>query len=302
MARLHMARMYSKFFNSIAEFIDYADERPKEFKFDHNKEKWQTLEDSRDGFHGSWSNVKKRFHNHDVNKEASLTAGIMSEINCADFTEARWEFKQRMEEGDIIDIGRYLDGQEKFWCGVRRCIATKRVVRVYMGFGGSCGRDADELAVCGAAAVTLTEILESLGIGVELWGVASSTGLLVNPNGPDDHGQVVIKLKDSDEFSDLGMINFICGNDAVFRNGVFRSWVKLGEEEGRRLDSCLGYSREPKLDEIGLCDEEKQCALVMPKMYSVSEARSWLIDLINNKIKFLTGERKEDAKDGGGET
>lgn len=292
-------QMFSKFFNSIAEFIDYADKKPKEFKFDRNKEQWQTLEDARGGFHGSWDTVKKRFRNHDVNKEASLTAGIMSEINCADFSEARWEFKQRMEEGDIIDIGRYLDGQEKFWCGVKRCMATKRVVRVYMGFGGCCGRDADELAVCGAAAVTLTEILESLGIGVELWGVAPSTGLFTD----NDHGQVVIKLKDSDEFSDLGMINFICGNDAVFRNGVFRAWVKLAEEEGKKLDYGLGYSREPKLDEIGLCEEEKQCALVMPKMYEVSEARSWLIDLINNKIKFLTGERKEDAKDeatGGG--
>ena len=288
-----MAKMFSKFFNSVAEFIDYADEKPKEFKFDRNKEQWETLENAKDGgFHGCWNTVKKRFRNHDVNKEASLTAGIMSEINCADFTEARWEFKQRMEEGDIIDIGRYLDGQEKFWCGVKRCMATKRVVRVYMGFGGCRGRDADELAVCGAAAVTLTEILESLGIGVELWGVTSSTGLFAD----NDHGQVVIKLKDSDEFSDLGMINFICGNDAVFRNGVFRSWVKLAEEEGKKLVHGLGYSREPQLDEIGLCEEEKQCALVMPKMYEVSEARSWLIDLINNKIKFLTGERKEDAE------
>ena len=294
-----MAKMYSKFFNSVEEFFEYADERPKEFKFERHQHKWEKMERAdEDDFNCDWKKCKKKFRSHDMTHEASLAAGIMSEINCADFTEARWEFKQRMEEGDTIDIGRYLDGQEKFWCGVKRCIGTKRVVRVYVGVGGNCSRSPEELAVCGAAAVTLVEILESLGVGVELWGVSPSTRLFEDGN----HGQVVIKLKDSDEFSDLGMINFICGNDAVFRNGVFRAWTKLAEEEGKKLDCGLGYSREPKLDEIGLCEEEKQCALVMPKMYSTSEARSWLIDLINNKIKFLTGERKEDAegKTGGG--
>lgn len=297
-----MARMYSKFFNSVEEFFEYADERPKEFRFDWHQHQWEKMEGAGDDdFNGDWKKCKKKFRGHDMTHEASLASGIMSEINCADFTEARWEFKQRMEEGDIIDIGRYLDGQEKFWCGVKRCIGTKRVVRVYVGVGGNCGRSARELAVCGAAAVTLVEILESLGVGVELWGVSPSTRLFEDGN----HGQTVIRLKDSDEFADLGMINFVCGNDAVFRNGIFRTWIKLGEEEDKECQSSLGQSREPNLDELGLCEEEKQTALVMPKMYSTSEARSWLIDLINNKIKFLTGERKNArrtsrARRGGG--
>lgn len=288
-----MARMYSKFFNSVEEFFEYADQRPKEFKFDWHQHLWEKMDAAdEDDFNGDWKKCKKKFRGHDMTHEASLASGIMSEINCADFTEARWEFKQRMEEGDIIDIGRYLDGQEKFWCGVKRCIGTKRVVRVYVGVGGSCSRSPEGLVVCGAAAVTLVEILESLGVGVELWGVSPSTRLFKD----GDHGQTVIRLKDSDEFADLGMINFVCGNDAVFRNGIFRTWIKLGEEENKKCQSTLGLSREPNLDELGLCEEEKQTALVMPKMYSTSEARSWLIDLINNKIKFLTGERKEDAK------
>ena len=288
-----MSKMFSKFFNSVEEFFEYADEKPKGFKFDWHQYQWEKMDEAGDAdFNGDWKKCKEKFRSHDMTHEASLASGIMSEINCADFTEVRWEFKQRMEEGDIIDIGRYLDGQEKFWCGVKRCIGTKRVVRVYVGIGGSCDRSAEELAVCGAAAVTLVEILESLGVGVELWGVSPSTELFVD----DNHGQTVIRLKDSDEFADLGMINFVCGNNAVFRNGIFRTWIKFGEEENKECRSSLGKSREPDLDELGLCEEEKQTALVMPKMYSTSEARSWLIDLINNKIKFLTGERKDDAE------
>lgn len=271
-----MSKMYNIFYDSVKEFVDDVSKSPSRFKSNTNKNHWDTWSTSRGGFHGNFKTVVKTVATHDVKHEASMLSGVMNEINSADFIERSWEYRQRLEEGDIIDVNRYLDGHEKFWCGVKRAWRTKQVVRVYVGFGGNCGRSREELAVCGAVAVTLTEILESMGIGVELWGIATSSGLFTNR----DDGETLIKLKGSDEFADLGIINYITGNDTVFRNGVFRSWNKLAEREGFVLDSGLGRMKIPSAEDIGLEDCEAKTAIIVPQLFNIPQAKQWLLDLI----------------------
>lgn len=288
-----MARvMRNLFYDSVKDFIDDVSKPPEGgWKSERHARQWEELENSRAGsFHGSFKKIVERFKKHDVKKEASMLAGIMNEINCADFTERAWEYKQRLEEGDIIDVNRYLDGHEKFWCGVKRAWRTKQVVRVYCGFGGNCGRDPDELAVCGAACVTLCEILESMGIGVELWGVAASSGLFTN----GDDGETLIRLKGSDEFADLGMINFITGTDYVFRNGVFRSWYKLGDRDGLNCDYALGRMKVPSAKDIGLCEEEARAAIIVPQLFDVDTARSWLKELMEKLPGKMEGKKEDE--------
>jgi hypothetical protein len=280
--------MYSIFYDSIKDFVDDVSKKPERFKSVNNKNQWTTWEESKGGFHGNFNNIVKTVATHNVKREASMLAGIMNEINSADFVERSWEYKQRLEEGDIIDVNRYLDGHEKFWCGVKRSWRTKQVVRVYAGAGGNCHRSDRELAVCGAVAVTLTEILESMGVGVELWSISSSRGLFTNNN----DGQTLIKLKGSDEFADLGMVNYITGNDTVFRNGVFRSWVKLAEREGFTCDDCLGMMKTPSAKDIGLEDCEADAAIIVPQMFDVETAREWLLDLMKT-LPSKTGGKKQ---------
>lgn len=283
-------KMYSVFYDSIKEFVDDVSKKPKNFRSSTNSEQWRTLERSKGGFHGSFNDIVKTVATHNVKKEASVLAGIMNEINSADFTERTWEYKQRLEEGDIIDVNRYLDGHEKFWCGVKKGWRTKQVVRVYAGVGGNCQRSASELAVCGAVAVTLAEILESMGIGVELWGVSCSSGLFTNK----DDGQTLIKLKGSDEFADLGMINYITGNDTVFRNGIFRSWVKLAEREEFVCDGGLGFMKIPSAKDIGLEDCEADTAIIIPQMFSVDTAREWLLNLMKALPSKMGGKKGDE--------
>lgn len=268
--------MYSVFYDSIKDFVDDVSKKPKKFKDSHNECQWSNWETSTGGFHGNFKNIVKTVATHNVKQEASILAGVMNEINSADFIERSWEYKQRLEEGDIIDVNRYLDGHEKFWCGVKRSWRTKQVIRVYTGAGGNCNRSKQELAICGAVAVTLTEILESMGIGVELWSISPASGLFTN----DNDGQTLIKLKGSDEFADLGMINYITGNDTVFRNGVFRSWAKLAEREGFTLDCCLGRMKIPTAKDIGLEDCEANTAIIVPQMFDVATAKQWLLNLM----------------------
>ena len=288
-----MARvMRSLFYDSVKDFIDDVSKPPEGgWKSDYHNDCWKRLENSRAGsFYGSFKKIVEKYSKHDVKREASVLAGVMNEINCADFTERSWEYRQRLEEGDIIDVNRYLDGHEKFWCGVKRAWRTKQVVRVYCGFGGNCGRSAEELAVCGAVCVTLCEILESMGIGVELWGIAMSSCLFTN----GDDGETLIKLKGSDEFADLGMINFITGTDYVFRNGVFRSWYKLADRDGLKCERNLGHMKIPSAEDIGLCEEEARAAIIVPQLFNVDRAKSWLKELLENLPGKMEGKKEED--------
>ena len=289
-----MAMMHNLFYDSPKEFFDDVKVAPAYgpnggFRRDgYNKREWKTLENEqrKSSFHGNFADCLRRFESHDVKREASVMAGIMDEINCAEFTERAWEYRQRLEEGDIIDVNRYLDGHEKFWCGVRRAFRTKQVIRVYVGCGGNCSRSKEELAVGGAVAVTLCEILESMGIGVELWSAYTSTGLFDD----GDNGETLIRLKASDEFADLGMVNFIAGDSTVFRNGVFRSWIKMAERDNKTCDDALGRMRILNAKDIGLSDEEAKAAIVVPQMFDVPTARNWLVNLINH----LPGSGKPD--------
>lgn len=284
--------MRNLFYDSVKDFIDDVSKPPEGgWKLEYHKCRWQVLEDSMAcSFHGSFKNIVDKYRKHDVKRGASVLAGVMNKINFADFTERAWEYRQRLEEGDIIDVNRYLDGHEKFWCGVKRAWRTKQVVRVYCGFGGNCGRSAYELAVCGAVCVTLCEILESMGIGVELWGIGAASGLFTN----GDDGETLIKLKGSDEFADLGMVNFITGTDYVYRNGVFRSWYKLADRDGLKCTDYLGRMKIPSAEDIGLCEEEARAAIIVPQLFYISSAKNWLKELLEKLPGKMEG-KKEDA-------
>jgi len=284
------SKMHTEFYDSIHEFVEKMHElKPKDFKHEENKEQIERCREV-STFRGDESKLYKKYKEHDVKNEAGIMAGVMDEVNCAEFLENAWEFKQRLEEGDIIDVNRYLDGHEKFWCGVKRCYKNKQVVRVYLGIGGNCNRSSSELAICGAVGVTVTEVLEAMGIGVELWGGSFSSWLFRN----GDNGGALVKLKDANEFADLGMVNYICGNSHIFRNYFFRSWALLGERDGLSVESNLGHSREMNAEDIGLDEEEARTAIIVPQFYDVNSAKSWLVDMFNGLKQKLEGNKKQE--------
>ena len=295
-----MQKMHLKFYDSVHDFFEETHvtdvKKYTEGMKSENRYQIERCSQNDDRFHGNHEKLYKKYKNHDVKKEAGIMSGVLSDINTADFEEQKWEFRQRLEEGDVIDINRYLDGQEKFWAGVKRVMRTKQVVRVYFNIGGNCNRSAEELAVSGALAVTLTEILESMGIGVELWGCGFSTTLACDEEDRDVNGGTLIKLKASDEFSDLGMINYVCGNSHVFRNQMFISWCKMCHEHNLVVYDNLGHCRDASLSDIGLTEEEAENAIVIPHFYTVPEAKQWLIDIFNNLKETLRGKKKEEAK------
>ena len=223
-------------------------------------------------FYGNYEKVYDKFKKHNVKQEASVLATAIDSLVGADFDEQRWQYRTRLEEGDEVDVNRYLDGQDRYWNGVRKVRHEKRVVRVYVHVGGHCGRSAEQLAIGGALAVAVTEAMEAAGIAVELWGVCYSSGCYKN----GDNALTAVMLKPSDAFADLGIINYVCGNHHVFRNSFFRSWCKTGVRDALDIDMSLGYHAVVDKDKIGLTDEEAEQAIIVPSFYDVPSAKGWL--------------------------
>lgn len=103
-----------------------------------------------------------------------------------------------------------------------------------------------------------------------------------------------MKLKDSNEFADLGMVNYICGNAHIFRNYFFRSWCQLGKREKLDTSLDLGYCRDLCAKDIGLDEEEERTAIIVPQFYNVEDAKQWLIEMFNGLKNRLDGQKKED--------
>jgi hypothetical protein len=236
---------------------------------------------SADGkFYGNYEKVYDKFKKHNVKQEASVLATAIDSLVGADFDEQRWQYRTRLEEGDEVDVNRYLDGQDRYWNGVRKVRHEKRVVRVYVHVGGHCGRTPKQLAIGGALAVAITEAMEAAGIAVELWGVCYASGCYSN----GDNALAAVLLKPSDTFADLGVISYICGNHHVFRNSFFRAWCKIGVRDAIDVDYFLGRHAEVDKDKIGLTDEEAEQAIIVPSFYDVPSAKEWL-DGQFNKMK-----------------
>ena len=165
-----------------------------------------------------------------------------------------------------------------------------QAVRVYAPIGGLANVSKEEMQVCGALTCSVVEKLESEGINVELYAAYSIVDFFherVNPL--DNDGCKVcglIKIKDSSEYSDLGMISYVTGNDHFYRNIVFKSRVKFAYDVFMQTgikSNCDGnYHSSNFLEEYILPDGEytKKNTIVIPRIYHMDSAIQWF----NNKF------------------
>ena len=281
-----------KVHDSIRDFFEFARWDWKNDKKFISQLRCKVLYDnteSGNGFHGNQEKVYEKYATHKVEKESSLVNDVMGKFKSLEFDEVKWKFAQRLVEGDSVDVNRYLDGQDKCWLGVKRQRKRKKVVRIYSEFGGHCGRSANELAVNGAMAVTLCEILESMGIGVELWACTYTKGVGYN----DIDILEMIKVKASEEFADLGMINYVTGNNHVFRNTAFRNWGRILHENNKGdLSWGLGHHGNLTMEILeGRHEDKADGTILIPSIYNVEEAKRWMIDLLK-KNEIITGDKR----------
>lgn len=286
-----------KYYDSLNELFEDTNLQPPEYnRFYGNNRRvfYNTHNASGTDFYGNQKVIYEKFKNHNVKKEAGIMDGIINDLNLAEFKEHGWEFRQRLEEGDFVDVERYLEGHERFWSGVRRVLKTKQVVRIYLTIGGHARRSADELAVCGAAAMTVCEVLESMGVGTELWVASGTNGVIDTYSGCKskkyNNIYLAIRAKNSNEFADLGMINFICGNHHMFRCTILRAFALAAQRLNIDTYSSLGCPAILTKESLGLEGDEVDTSVIIPAFYSITQAREWLSEFFN-KIKKEGGDK-----------
>ena len=257
------------------------------------KRSWDRLTNGTD-FHGKTSKVIEKCRGeHEY--EARIMSDISSDIMSDDFMKKRFTFRNKQLVGQRVDIPRYLSGDQRCWFATKKIKKIAQAVRVYAPIGGVGNVSEKEMQVCGALTCSVVEKLESEGINVELWAAYSIGDFFherVNPNDYDGCKVCgLIKIKDSNEYSDLGMISYVTGNNHFYRNIVFKSRIKFAYDVFMQTgihSNCSGCYRSSNfLEEYILPDGEytKENTIVIPRIYHMDEAKQWLKDKFDKEEK-----------------
>ena len=252
-------------------------------------------------FYGGGTNevIKKYLGPHEY--EAKVIANVESQLQNENFFRKRFVFKNRQVQGQRVDIPRYLNGDQRYWFSVKKVPMPNRAVRLFAPMGGLCNVSKSQMAVCGALTCAVCEALETNGINVELWASCCCHGVAsIRGNAPDELKRFassqknytnicqLVKIKDSSQYCDYGMINYITGDSGFYRNIIFKdricAFMNTTESTGLYYSNCgssYNFSREciPQ-DE----DYNSEADIVIPRIYDIDEAKLWMENNLDKAI------------------
>lgn len=224
-------------------------------------------------FSGSTEIVAKEFYG-DHSYESKITASIERNILTNEYFQSKFQFHSRQRTGQRVDIPRYLAGDPRHWFSMKRTNVKRISVRVFAPMGGVYDVTKKDMEVCGALTCAAVEVLESNGIGVELWASCVSEGCRYENKDTDIC--TLIKLKDVGQYTDYGMINYITGNSWFYRNIVFKDRIIASCRNGGKYKSVGGsvnFRRNLIPQEDGY---DIDLDVVIPRIYNIKVAKSWI--------------------------
>jgi len=143
------------------------------------------------------------------------------------------------DNGDEVDNDRLRSGQQ-FWReshrATRRGPATRTIV---VDVGANCGTDPADILWRGAAAVALTEALESAGYRIELWAVWHTRNCYSDGRKPENALISVNLKRPSDQLEVSSLVNAVSG--WFFRTVMFHELLT----SPRKVSYGLGSSSQP---------------------------------------------------------
>lgn len=249
---------------------------------------WQSYNTKWNG--GTFEEVEAKF-NGDHGYEATLLAHVEESLKSAEFFKKRFHFQNRLTCGQRVDIARYLAGDSRCWSSVRRRAVKNFAVRVFAPMGGLSSVTPKMMRVCGALTCAVCEALEQNGIGVEVWATCEcSRNFIMRKDIPwiefklrEDSSWTdichMVKVKDSSQYTDYGMVSYVTGDNGFYRNVIFKDRILMGcklLEQGAVFGQC-GASRN--FDEKNIPPDEdfdSSTDIVLPRIYDMEEAKYWL--------------------------
>lgn len=302
--------MYYSVFASVQDVVKQAHNPPnwEQLKQQYPKDRYEVERMENEwnsfvyggSFHGGGlAAVTKKFEG-DHSYEATITANIESQFESENFYKKKFRFHNRQIQGQRVDIPRYLNGDPRYWFSVKKIPMPNRAVRVFAPMGGLYGISSRQMQVCGALSCAICEALEANGIAVELWASCCCSRIFGFRDGLSDEERSriavdrdwrdichLVKLKDSSQYCDLGMINYVTGDSGFYRQIIFLDRIYAGAKRyasGVKYTSCGGsYNFSKDLippDE----DHNVETDIVVPRIYDIEEAKRWLEQNLNAAV------------------
>lgn len=270
---------------------------------------WNEITEGEEFYGGSTKHMIKEFYK-EHSYEAKLTANIESQFDTEKFYKKKFRFQTRQTVGCRVDIPRLLNNDPRYWFSVKKIVTENRAVRVFAPMGGLGEVSENQMRVCGATTCAVVEALEANNIAVELWASCCSSGVFnIESNyhgvrdGTQEHICQLIKLKDSSQYSDLGMINFVTGHHGFYRNFVFKDRILTAHKllgsgiKYRGVGSSYNFPRDYIPEDE---DHDSSKDIVIPRIYNLDDAKKWaeeklpiIIDNINQGVPY--GNEEEES-------
>jgi hypothetical protein len=152
---------------------------------------------------------------------------------------------RRYDDGDEIDVGRYVEGDPKFWIDFNRSGRKPSPYVTIVGqWGANCMTSENEMFWQGAAAVVLTDALENAGFRVQL--VAANLNAISNDGVCLNSLVSVVNLKMFDEPLRLGPVAFAMCHCGFFRTIGFGMFGQANAH----LQPGLGSMRDLTISDL----------------------------------------------------
>jgi hypothetical protein len=141
--------------------------------------------------------------------------------------------------GDFVDVGRVLSGEPEA-CGsyseyeVGR-FGSQRVVRLFVNLAVSAGVKAEAIFARGAVVLAAVDVLESLGLRVELWACKGTS----RQSGAAVQHQVEVLVKAANQPVDVDRLAFVFCHNASLRRLFWSHQERFGFLPGNCFPAAL---------------------------------------------------------------
>lgn len=253
-----------RIFDTVTEFVDHATNGKTACK------RFENVDVQRERFLGrrfaDWTSVRDAAKSEWADGLATLDRFLADLVDSDIPSPVSRKRRMRYDEtnGDEIDYDRLRSGQDFWRTTQRQNTHGPATITILVDICANGGMTAEALGWRGAAAVALTDILESAGYRVALWAIDTTERAHTDQTGR----MVACQLKDySDPMDRSTLVN---STSAWFFRSVF-----FGEachsHEGRQGASGLGQHRIPREDDLDQVTQDEK-RVVIKDAYSYSDA------------------------------
>lgn len=179
--------------------------------------------------------------------------------------------------GDSVDMGRYMSGDPE--CMMDYVTEPQarmgRVIKIMVNVANSARITPKQIMDRGVVVVALLDVLNKLGVGVELW-----TEMAISDGGVDSGKRFsqLVKIHDSSEMLDVDSTMFAIAHPSMLRRIGFGSI-----EQGNRKDlanGCYGYPSKM------ICNDIVSADIMIEKLqdsneYMTKSPVQWVVDTLN---------------------